>query len=88
MCVIADAARAVAIGGVMGAYAMRFGSGWRDPARALVFAVGCCVLGVPLLIGVQWSIVAGPGPRAGAVGTIQSVYIDDPDQNSVEIATY
>ena len=28
------------------------------------------------------------GPRAGAIGTIQSVYIDDPDQNSVEIATY
>jgi catechol 2,3-dioxygenase-like lactoylglutathione lyase family enzyme len=30
----------------------------------------------------------GPGPRAGAIGTIQSVYIDDPDQNSVEISTY
>ena len=30
----------------------------------------------------------GPGPRAGAVGTIQSVYIDDPDQNSVEISSY
>ena len=28
------------------------------------------------------------GPRAGAIGTIQSVYIDDPDQNSIEIATY
>jgi catechol 2,3-dioxygenase-like lactoylglutathione lyase family enzyme len=28
------------------------------------------------------------GPRAGAIGTIQSVYIDDPDQNSVEISTY
>jgi len=28
------------------------------------------------------------GPRAGATGTIQSVYIDDPDQNSIEIATY
>ncbi len=28
------------------------------------------------------------GPRAGAVGTIQSVYIDDPDQNSIEIASY
>jgi catechol 2,3-dioxygenase-like lactoylglutathione lyase family enzyme len=33
-------------------------------------------------------IIAGPGPRAGAIGTIQSVYIDDPDQNSVEISTY
>ena len=28
------------------------------------------------------------GPRAGAVGTIQSVYIDDPDGHSIEIATY
>jgi catechol 2,3-dioxygenase-like lactoylglutathione lyase family enzyme len=28
------------------------------------------------------------GPRAGAVGEIQSVYIDDPDQNSVEISRY
>src|ERR1700676_3088591 len=27
-------------------------------------------------------------PRAGQTGTIQSVYIDDPDQHSVEIATY
>jgi len=30
----------------------------------------------------------GPGPRAGAIGTIQSIYIDDPDQNSIEIASY
>jgi catechol 2,3-dioxygenase-like lactoylglutathione lyase family enzyme len=30
----------------------------------------------------------GPGPRAGAIGTIQSVYIDDPDHNSVEISSY
>ena len=28
------------------------------------------------------------GPRAGAIGTIQSLYIDDPDGNSIEIATY
>ena len=28
------------------------------------------------------------GRRAGAIGTIQSVYIDDPDQNSIEISTY
>jgi catechol 2,3-dioxygenase-like lactoylglutathione lyase family enzyme len=28
------------------------------------------------------------GPRAGATGPIQSVYIDDPDMNSIEIATY
>jgi len=30
----------------------------------------------------------GPAPRAGAIGTIQSVYIDDPDQNSIEISAY
>jgi catechol 2,3-dioxygenase-like lactoylglutathione lyase family enzyme len=30
----------------------------------------------------------GPGPRAGAIGEIQSVYIDDPDQNSIEISSY
>jgi catechol 2,3-dioxygenase-like lactoylglutathione lyase family enzyme len=30
----------------------------------------------------------GPGPRAGAIGTIQSIYIDDPDQNSIEISSY
>jgi catechol 2,3-dioxygenase-like lactoylglutathione lyase family enzyme len=28
------------------------------------------------------------GPRAGAIGTIQSIYIDDPDQHSIEISTY
>ena len=33
-------------------------------------------------------IVAGPGPRAGAMGTIQSVYIRDPDRNLVEISNY
>jgi catechol 2,3-dioxygenase-like lactoylglutathione lyase family enzyme len=31
------------------------------------------------------AVVAGPGPRAGA---IQSVYIRDPDQNLVEISNY
>src|SRR5579863_4976874 len=33
-------------------------------------------------------IVAGPGPPAGAIGTIQSVYIRDPDQNLIEISNY
>jgi catechol 2,3-dioxygenase-like lactoylglutathione lyase family enzyme len=28
------------------------------------------------------------GPRAGATGTIQSLYIDDPDHNSIEISSY
>ncbi|MBO0735015.1 MAG: VOC family protein [Alphaproteobacteria bacterium] len=34
------------------------------------------------------AIVAGPGPRAGAIGTIRSVYIRDPDQNLIEISNY
>ncbi len=34
------------------------------------------------------AIIAGPGPRAGAIGTIQSVYIRDPDQNLIEISNY
>lgn len=34
------------------------------------------------------AVIAGPGPRAGAIGTIQSVYIRDPDQNLVEISNY
>ena len=33
-------------------------------------------------------IVAGPGPRAGAIGTIRSVYVRDPDRNLVEISNY
>ncbi len=28
------------------------------------------------------------GPCAGAIGTIQSIYIDDPDGHSIEISTY
>ena len=54
----------------------------------------CFVTTVPLvevmaqlaLSGVP--VVAGPGPRAGAIGTIQSVYIRDPDQNLIEISNY
>ncbi|HEU0218454.1 MAG TPA: VOC family protein [Stellaceae bacterium] len=33
-------------------------------------------------------IITGPGPRAGAIGTITSVYIRDPDRNLVEISNY
>jgi len=36
--------------------------------------------GVPIRIG--------PAPRAGATGPIQSVYIEDPDNNSIEISSY
>jgi catechol 2,3-dioxygenase-like lactoylglutathione lyase family enzyme len=48
------------------------------PLAEVITHLGEC--GVP--------IVAGPGPRAGAIGTIQSVYIRDPDQNLVEISNY
>ncbi len=48
------------------------------PIAQVVTHLGAC--GVP--------IIAGPGPRAGAMGTIQSVYIRDPDQNLVEISNY
>ena len=34
------------------------------------------------------AIIAGPGPRAGAIGTIQSVYFRDPDQNLIEVSNY
>jgi catechol 2,3-dioxygenase-like lactoylglutathione lyase family enzyme len=48
------------------------------PLAEVAAHLGAC--GVPL--------VAGPGPRAGAIGTIQSVYIRDPDRNLVEISNY
>ena len=54
----------------------------------------CFVTEVPLpevvthLQKCEVQIIAGPGPRAGAIGTIQSVYIRDPDQNLVEISNY
>ncbi len=50
----------------------------RSPLDEIVAHLGRC--GVP--------VVMGPGPRNGAIGTIQSVYIKDPDDNSVEISTY
>jgi catechol 2,3-dioxygenase-like lactoylglutathione lyase family enzyme len=34
------------------------------------------------------AIVAGPGPRRGAQGTLMSVYCRDPDGSLVEIASY
>src|SRR5215472_6658158 len=54
----------------------------------------CFVTTVPLaevtahLAACGVAIAAGPGPRAGAIGTIQSVYIRDPDRNLVEISNY
>jgi catechol 2,3-dioxygenase-like lactoylglutathione lyase family enzyme len=34
------------------------------------------------------SVVEGPVSRTGAVGTIESVYVRDPDDNLLEIAVY
>jgi catechol 2,3-dioxygenase-like lactoylglutathione lyase family enzyme len=54
----------------------------------------CFITAIPLaevtahLARCQVPLVAGPGPRAGAIGTIQSVYIRDPDQNLIEISNY
>ena len=55
------------LAGLLGAFAMRFGDGWRDPSRALVFATGSLFLCVPLLIGVQWSVVPEARPIAVSV---------------------
>ncbi len=34
------------------------------------------------------TVEAGPGPRMGALGVIQSVYCRDPDNNLIEISSY
>ena len=49
----------------------------QSPAAEIVAHVEAC--GVPIRM---------QGPRAGAIGTIQSVYFDDPDQHSIEVACY
>ena len=54
------------IAGLLGAFAVRFGAGWRDPARALVFATGSLLLAVPLMIGVQWAVVREGGAVAAS----------------------
>ncbi len=61
------------IAGLLGAFAMRFGEGWRDPSRALVFAIGLLFLAVPLLIGVQWSVETAAGPVAMTVSSFAFV---------------
>jgi len=58
------------LAGLLGAFAVRFGSGFGDPARVLVFAVGACVLAVPLLIGAQWSVLAGAEPVAASASAL------------------
>ena len=53
----------------------------------------CFITGTPLGdVAAHLETVGVPirmqGPRAGATGTIQSIYVDDPDQHSIEISTY
>jgi catechol 2,3-dioxygenase-like lactoylglutathione lyase family enzyme len=54
----------------------------------------CLVASVPLAQVVERlraegvAIEAGPVPRRGALGPIQSVYFRDPDDNLVEVAEY
>lgn len=36
----------------------------------------------------QFTVLDGPGPRFGARGTAQSVYVADPDGNTVELRWY
>jgi catechol 2,3-dioxygenase-like lactoylglutathione lyase family enzyme len=36
----------------------------------------------------QVDIVEGPGPRVGATGTLNSVYVRDPDGNLIELSNY
>jgi catechol 2,3-dioxygenase-like lactoylglutathione lyase family enzyme len=38
--------------------------------------------------GAGLTIAAGPGPRLGAQGVATSIYIEDPDGNTVELRHY
>jgi len=40
------------------------------------------------LRGVGVEIIEGPGPRTGALGPMESVYLRDPDGNLIEVACY
>ena len=54
----------------------------------------CFVIDTPLRETVTFlkdkgvTIEEGPVPRTGAVGSIQSIYIRDPDRNLIELSTY
>jgi catechol 2,3-dioxygenase-like lactoylglutathione lyase family enzyme len=36
----------------------------------------------------EFTVLGGPGPRFGARGTAQSLYVSDPDGNSIELRWY
>ena len=54
----------------------------------------CLIASIPLdevierLGAAGIAIIEGPVPRTGALGTIRSVYVRDPDLNLIEIAEY
>ena len=54
----------------------------------------CFITSIPLgeimrhLESIGVSVVAGPVSRMGAVGTIHSLYLHDPDGNLIEISNY
>jgi membrane associated rhomboid family serine protease len=55
------------LAGLLGAFAVRFGHDWTDPSRSFVFLMGALFFGVPLAIGVQWSIVPEGPPLEPSV---------------------
>ena len=76
---------------VLGMEVVRFGEGDKPTAGSgdLSFITETPIAEVVAhLTACGVPIITGPGPRAGAIGTITSVYIRDPDQNLVEISNY
>ncbi|MBI3968128.1 MAG: VOC family protein [Chloroflexi bacterium] len=68
---------------------------WLRALRATAGSADICfITSVPMAQVVEHlkaqgiAIEAGPGPRSGALGTIESVYFRDPDGNLVEVSNY
>jgi len=62
--------------------------------RAFLGSLGLSMLAAPLADWVEHlkacgvALRDGPVKRNGAEGPIDSIYLDDPDQNSIEVSTY